>query len=193
MQAGVQRGLAGVRYVVDKDLSRFTVQAFATGLFSAFAHNPRIAIRDYEGDINFVPGTYEKAFVRLSVLTASLEPLDELKKEDREKLQRIMETDVLQIERFPRTDYESRQIDVQKLGDDLLLAKVSGALTLCGVTRPHGFDARVQSVGTTLRISGVFGLRQSDYDIKMISLAGGTLRLKDELKFNFELLATKVD
>jgi hypothetical protein len=42
-----------------------------------------------------------------------------------------------------------------------------------------------------LRISGDFSLRQSDYGIKPTSFAAGALRLKDELKFNFEMLARK--
>jgi hypothetical protein len=40
-----------------------------------------------------------------------------------------------------------------------------------------------------LRISGEFPLRQSDYGIKPVSFAGGALRLKDELKLSFELMA----
>jgi hypothetical protein len=44
-------------------------------------------------------------------------------------------------------------------------------------------------MGAMLRISGEFSLRQSDYGIKPVSFAGGALRLKDELKFNFELVA----
>jgi hypothetical protein len=46
-------------------------------------------------------------------------------------------------------------------------------------------------MGTMLRISGEFPLRQSDYGIEPFSFAGGALRLKDELKFNFELVARK--
>ena len=38
-------------------------------------------------------------------------------------------------------------------------------------------------------LSGDFSLRQSDYGIKPVSFAGGALRLKDELKFAFELVA----
>ncbi len=40
-----------------------------------------------------------------------------------------------------------------------------------------------------MRVAGEFPLRQSDYGIKPVSFAGGALRLKDELKFNFELVA----
>jgi hypothetical protein len=42
-----------------------------------------------------------------------------------------------------------------------------------------------------LRISGDFTLRQSDYGIKPVSFAAGALRLKDELKFNFEMVARR--
>jgi hypothetical protein len=42
-----------------------------------------------------------------------------------------------------------------------------------------------------LRISGGFPLRQSDYGIQPFSFVGGALRLKDEIKFSFELVARK--
>ena len=60
MQTGTQRGLAPVKFLIDTSASRFTVQAFATGMLSTFGHNPKIGIRDYEGEIKFVPETYEK-------------------------------------------------------------------------------------------------------------------------------------
>jgi len=85
--------------------------------------------------------------------------------------------------------YESKAIEVQKLSEDLLVARVAGELSFRGVTQSHSFDARVSRMGTLLRISGEFPLRQSDYGIKPVSFAGGALRLKDEVKFNFELVA----
>jgi hypothetical protein len=42
-----------------------------------------------------------------------------------------------------------------------------------------------------LRASGDFILRQADYQIKLVSVAGGALKLKDELKFSFEIVARK--
>jgi hypothetical protein len=44
-------------------------------------------------------------------------------------------------------------------------------------------------MGTMMRLSGDFTLRQSDYGIKPVSFAAGALKLKDELKFHFELVA----
>jgi polyisoprenoid-binding protein YceI len=189
MQTGTQKGLATLRYVIDPSGSRFTVQAFATGLFSTFGHNPRIGISDYDGEIQFVPESYEKAFVRLTVRTNAMQVLDEIKDKDRKTLEQTMYEEVLEVDRYPDAVYESKQISAQKLGTDLLLARVTGDLSFHGVTRTHSFDARVTLMAATMRISGDFSLRQSDYRIKPVSFAAGALRLKDELKFNFELVA----
>ncbi len=189
MSAGTQRGLAPVRYVFDKAASRFTVQAFATGMLSVLGHNPTIAILDFEGDVQFVPGTYEKAVVRVSVNTTVLDVVDEMKKDDLQKLERLMHQEVLESDRFPSALYQSKQIDVQKTDAGQLFVEVGGELTLHGVTKNHSFTAQVRDFGTMLRISGKFSLRQSDYNIKPVSIAGGTLRLKDELNFNMEIAA----
>jgi polyisoprenoid-binding protein YceI len=191
MQAatGTQRGLAPVKCTIDRAVSRFSVQAFATGLLSAFGHNPTIGMHDYDGEIQFVPGTYEKTLVRVTVRTGAMDVQDEMKSDDLKKLELAMYEQVLDIEHFPIAVYESSQITVQKLSNDLLLAHVTGELSFHGVTRTHSFDARVTAMGAILRISGEFSLRQSDYGIKPVSFAAGALRLKDEVKFSFELVA----
>jgi|SRR5580692_6284105 polyisoprenoid-binding protein YceI len=188
MDAGTQRGLAPLKFQIDPAASRFTVQAFATGLLSAFGHNPRISIRDYEGEMEFVPESYEKASVKITLQMGAMEVLDEMKRDDRKKLETDMYQSVLDVDRFPTAVFESKQIMVQKLSD-LVQAHVVGELSFHGVTRDEVIDARVTNMGTMLRASGEFTLRQSDYGIKPVSFAAGALRLKDELKFQFELVA----
>lgn len=191
MQTGTQVGLEPVKLLIDAAASRFTVQAFAAGLLSAFGHDPIIGIRDFEGEILFVPETYEKAFLRLTLRTTSLDVLGEMKNDDRKKIEQAMYTDVLETQRFPSAVYESKQITIQKLSNDLLRASVIGDLTFHGVTQGQSLEARVTVLGAMFRISGEFSLRQSDYAIKPFSFAAGALRLKDELKFRFELVARK--
>jgi hypothetical protein len=43
--------------------------------------------------------------------------------------------------------------------------------------------------GSMLRASGDFTLNQSDYQIKSVSVAGGALKVKDQLKFSFAMVA----
>lgn len=191
MGAATQRGLALAKFAIDPDASRFTVQAFATGLLSSFGHNPTIGIRDFDGKIECEPDTFANAHLRLTLRTKTMDVLDEMKRDDREKLEQEMYGKVLEIDRFPAAMFESRKITVQKLSDDLLMAHVQGELQFHGTSHDLGFDCRVTRMGTMLRISGQFALQQSDYSIKPFSFAGGALKLKDELKFSFELVARK--
>jgi polyisoprenoid-binding protein YceI len=191
MPAATQKGLAPVKYVIDPAASRFTVQAFATGMLSTFGHNPTIGIRDFEGEMGFVPESYEQAYVRMTFNLRTVEVLDEMKRDDREKLEQTMNGEVLDVERFPTAEYSGKEIAVQKTGGGPLNAHANGELSFHGVMRRQAVDARVADMGTMLRIFGEFSLRQSDHGIKPVSFAGGMLRLKDELKFKFELVARK--
>ena len=68
---------------------------------------------------------------------------------------------------------------------------LNGNLTLHGVTRPLPLTAQVMLSGDMLRASGEFSVLQSDYGITLVSVAGGALKLKDELKFTFDIVARK--
>jgi len=193
METGTQKGTALVKFQIDRAVSRFTVQAFATGLLSSFGHSPRVAIRDYEVEIQCLPDTYEKAFVRVSVQTGEMEILDEMKRDDRARMEQEMYDKVLDVRHHPAALYESNRITIQKLAPDALTAGVDGELSFHGVTQSLPFEANITVIGTTLRISGNFTLRQSHYDIKPVSVAAGALRLKDELKFTFDLVARRQD
>ena len=52
--------------------SKFTVQAFASGLLAGFGHNPTIAIRDFTGEVQCTPGSLTNASVRLVINAQSL-------------------------------------------------------------------------------------------------------------------------
>ena len=68
---------------------------------------------------------------------------------------------------------------------------MNGELTLHGVTLNQAISARVTLKGDTLRAAGDFSIRQSDYEIRPVSAAGGTVKLKDELKLSFDIAALK--
>jgi polyisoprenoid-binding protein YceI len=191
MQTATKPEPALMRFLIDKNGSRFTVQAFATGLLSSFGHNPTIGIRDFEGEIQFIPETYDKASLHLSLKTTGLDVLDEMKSSDRKQLEQTMYEQVLEVQRFPAAVYESKDIKVEKPGNSPIVARVNGELTFHGVSQNQSIVARVADMGSVLRISGDFELRQSDFGVKPVSFAGGALRLKDQLKFTFELVARR--
>jgi polyisoprenoid-binding protein YceI len=117
-----------VRYSMDTRMSQFTVHAFASGLISAVAHSPRIAIRDWSGEASFAPGTLKDAKLAVKIKAASLEVMDELREQDRRELQRVMNSEVLESARYPEISFESGGIGADKLKEDLFRVNVEGRL-----------------------------------------------------------------
>ncbi len=182
-----------VRYKLDAGQSRFTAQAFATGLLAGLGHNPIIGIRDFIGEARFTPGppapSFTDASLRLAVETKSLTVLDDVKEKDRREIEQTMFNDVLEIATYPELVFQSTQITATRIVEGRYRARIIGDLTLHGVTR-NGLwiAAQITLDGDSLRAQGDFTLKQTDYKIKLVSVAAGALKLKDELKFTFDLV-----
>jgi polyisoprenoid-binding protein YceI len=183
--------IATDRYVIDTRSSRFTVRATATGLLAKMGHNPHIGIRDFSGEMKFDPENLEAGSFRLVIKTSSLDVQDDINDKDRREIERLMNQEVLETAKFPEILYNAPSISVTKMTDMLYSATLNGDLTMHGVTRKQPITARVAMLGSMLRASGDFALDQTDYDIKLVSVAGGALKLKDELKFSFEIVARR--
>jgi len=162
------------------------------GLLSAFGHDPTIATRDLQGEVSFTPGvkSFEYSRLQLHIRSDSLEVVDEISEKDREEMHRKMYNEVLQTDRFPEITYECSRVTGSGSGDRYWVT-LNGELTLRGVTRPVPVTARVLMNENSLRASGEFSLRQSDFGITPVTAAAGAIRLKDELKLNFDIVARK--
>jgi len=179
------------RYTVDGRSSRFTVRAFATGILAAMGHSPTIGVRDLKGEVDFNPEQLKAGSFRLAVRASSLSVQDDISDKDRREIERIMNQDVLETAKFPEITYLSSNISIAKIGDMLYTATLNGDLTLHGVARSQNIAARVAVLGSMLRASGEFTLSQTEYGIKLVSVAGGAIKVKDELKFSFEIVARR--
>jgi polyisoprenoid-binding protein YceI len=179
------------RYVIDGRSSRFTAQAFATGMLARMGHNPTIGIRDFSGEMKFNPDKLEAGGFHLLIKSASLSVQDDISDKDLREIERLMKQEVLETSKFPEIIYDAPGISVTKMADALYSGALDGKLTLHGVTRSQPITVRVALFGSMLRASGDFSLDQTDYNIKLVSVAGGALKLKDELKFSFEIVARK--
>ena len=180
-----------VQYLADTRASQFTVQAFASGLISAVAHSPKIAIRGYTANVSFVPGTLADAKLKVVVQSSTLEVLDELRDADKRELHRVMYDEVLETKRFPEVVFESSSISADRLKENLSRVNVEGRLVLHGISNSQSFFSQVAFGVDTFRAYGEFSLLQSDYGIRIASIAGGTLKLQDELKFSFYVVGRK--
>jgi polyisoprenoid-binding protein YceI len=181
-----------VQYAIDPKVSQFTVQAFANGLISAVAHSPKIAIRDWSGTATFMPETLRDARVSATIKTSSLEVLDEMSASDERELRRVM-NDVLEVKRFPEILFDCSLITADRQKEFVYRVNLEGNLTLHGCTNHLAFFSQVAFGVDTFRAHGEFTLLQTDYEMKIASIAGGTLKLQDELKFRFYFVGRKLN
>lgn len=178
-------------YLMDAKASQFIVHAFATGLIAVTAHNPKFAIRDFAGEAAFLPETLGEASLRIRIKASSLDIMDDVSADDRREIERVMFHEVLESPTFPEIAFESAQISANKVSQNLFRAKISGSLNLHGISRPHSFDAQVVVGEDTLRGYGDFTVKQTNHNIKIASVAGGTLKMKDDLRISFFVIARK--
>jgi len=178
-------------YELDANQSRFTVQAFAGGMLWAFAYNPVIAIRDFAGEVRFAPEELDKTSLFMTIKQGSLEVIDDIPQQDRQEIEGRMHQEMLETAIYPEITFQSTHISVSKVTANWYMAEIKGALSLHGVTRNERISAQVRILGDNLRVYGEFTLQLSNYNIKSFSIAMGTVMVKDELKFSFDIVARK--
>ena len=163
---------------IDLNKSSLTIRVFKSGVFSAFAHDHEIRAGIREGEID----SSAHPSVQLRVNSGKMGVLDpDISEDDRAKIQHTMlGPAVLDAEHFPEISYHSTAIT--KSGDNHW--EVRGNLTLRGKTQP--VVAAVSLESGHYRGSASFKL--SAFGISPIRIAGGTVKVKDEVKIEFDIL-----
>jgi polyisoprenoid-binding protein YceI len=137
-----------------------------------------------------VPGTFENASLKLTVNANSLAVINDLKEKDRHEIEQTMRNDVLETGNYPEIVFQSNNVSLSRLREGIYRARVIGNLTLHGVTQNNIWISGEVTLGPDeLRVKGEFPLKQTDYKIKLVSVAGGTLKIKNEVKCSFDLVA----
>ena len=163
---------------VDTAHSVITVRVFKSGLFSAFADNHEIQAQVASG---FLDQSGKR--VEVAVDSRKLVVLDpNLALEKRQQVQeRMLGSEVLDSNQFREIRFEGNNVK-QEAGDRFLVA---GTLSLHGKTRPISLHV-IRSNG---HYRGETVLKQRDFGITPVSVAGGTVKVKDELKIEFDVVA----
>lgn len=177
------------QYVIDAKASQFTVHAFASGLVSVVAHSPKFAMREFVGEVRVIPETLGQASLRMRIKASSLDLMDEIDSKNRREIERIMFQEVLETPVFPEIRFESVQVTASKVSENRFSASVIGNLSMHGVTKSHSFLTQVVVSPDTLRGTGEFKVKQTEYGIALPSFPGGTLR--DDLKLAFYVVAQR--
>jgi polyisoprenoid-binding protein YceI len=154
-------------------------------------HSPSFAIRQFTGEAKLRADAPEESSVRVVVQSGSLELSDQVSDKDRREIERTTRTEVLDTARFPEIIFEASNPSMSKGGEGFYWANITGKLTVRGMTQPQQISAQISVTDSQLRANGELTVRQSSFGIKPVSVAGGTLKIKDEVKVTFDLVAHK--
>lgn len=166
------------RAEIDPGASVLTIHVGKTGFLAGMGHEHWVRATIDHGFL--VQGAHPS--IEFTVLAAQLTVMDDPKvsKSDQAKIQRDMQDKVLQSSAFPQITFRSSSI-VQQGAKGW---SVVGNLTLHGVTK--SVQADVKKDGD--RYSGTAHIKQTDFGIKPISVAGGMIRVRDLLDITFVIV-----
>jgi polyisoprenoid-binding protein YceI len=99
---------------------------------------------------------------------------------------------VLDAARFPAISFQSTRVAGKPVGSGVYELELQGELTVRGVARPLTLPLRVELAEDRLVAHGRTSLRQSDFGITPISVAG-VVKVKDELAIDYEIVARAED
>jgi polyisoprenoid-binding protein YceI len=178
--AGPAFGDSGGR-PVDCARSTITVYVYKTGILSTLAHNHEIEAPIESGEVK---GS-ENSSVELRVNSSKLRALDpESSADTRAKIEATMQgAEVLDVGQFPEIHFQST--GVEPSGTDHWV--VRGNLDLHGQTHPISFEVALKDG----LYEGTAVLKQSAFGITPVRVAGGTVKVKDEIKVAFSIALLK--
>lgn len=176
---------------LDPERSLVTVRVGKAGLLSFAGHEHRVLAPAFEGTVVVDPENLAESSVVVRFQASRLEVSPEGEPEgDAPKVQSVMlGPKVLDASRFPAIRFRSTEVRGRQAGDGRFDLEIRGELTLHGSAHPLETRVRVRLEAGTLTAEGRFGLRQSDWGIKRVSVAG-LVKVKDEVRVEYRLVAT---
>ena len=163
---------------IDTQKSVMTVRVFKSGLFSAFGHEHEISAPIRQGRFS----ENDRSSVDLTVDARQMRVMDkDVSEKDRAEIQEIMlSPKVLDTGQFPEIRFHSTA--VERSGEGRWV--VGGDLTLHGQTHP----VKLEVQGKDGHYQGTAQLKQRDFGIEPVSVGGGAVKVKDELRVEFDIV-----
>src|SRR6185503_4209386 len=180
-----------VEYKVVESRSTVRVHVGKSGAFSFAGHKHQVAA-PVAGSVHADAANPSASSVDLRFASAGLRVLSEGEPEgDAPKVQEVMQGEkVLDSSRFPEIRFVSNSVQAQGSGTAYEL-KLTGDLTLHGVTRELALPVRIALDGRTLTATGQTVIRHDTFGLQPVSAAGGTVKVANELRIEFTIVAER--
>jgi polyisoprenoid-binding protein YceI len=168
---------ASAQKAIDTQHSVLTVRVYKAGAFSAFGHEHTIRAPIQNGTFDEDKGTADFVVDARALRVTDSDVSDK----DRADIQNTMlGPKVLDSAQFREIRFHSTEVSRSSENRWAVL----GELTLHGQTHPVKVDVERQDG----RYRGSARFRQSEFGIKPVTVGGGTIKVKDEVRVEFEIV-----
>jgi len=160
----------------ERSASLITIHVHKTGFLSGLGHNHTVTAPITRGRVDSKGMAAE-----IVVVTQTMKVVDpDVSDKDRAEIQSTMlGPKVLDAAKFPEIRFASSRIEPAGQGH----YRVTGKLDLHGTSRDLTFEV----TGGPEHYHGQTKLKQTDFGIQPVTVAGGTIKVKDEIELEFDV------
>ena len=184
--------VAAERYRLDASQSKFIAHALAGGLLWFKGHDHLVAVRDFTGEAQLSPDSITASSLQITAKTESMVETSSVFTEAQKGIiNKELREIVLEPAKYPDIIFRSTAVTGKSTGANQYDLKIGGDLTLHGVTRQITIPTKATVTGNDLRAQGEFSINRSDFKVKATSAMHGMIRVRDKVKFTFDIVGHK--
>jgi polyisoprenoid-binding protein YceI len=178
-------------YVVDAGASSVRIHVGKSGAFSFAGHKHEVVAPALSGEVAADPADLGASRVSLTFEAGALKVLPEGEPAgDPPKVEEAMRgPKVLDAARFASITFKTERVSGRQSGSGVYDLEVAGEIALHGVTRPITLPVHVEVAGDTLTASGKAVLRHDQFGMEPVSVAGGSVKVKNEIEVEYRIVA----
>lgn len=179
------------RFRLDASRSTFIVHANRAGLAWFKGHSHRIAAKDFTGEASLSLDAVNPASLVMNIRAASLEETDPVfTPQQKAIINKEVNEIVLETAKYPEITFRSTDIK-GSLRNGAFNVKVTGDITMHGVTRQITIPATVTVNGDTFRATGHFSLNRKRFGVSATEAFHGLVKVRHTLKFEFDIIGQR--
>ena len=177
------------RYRLDPSASKFMAHASRSGLLWFKGHGHHIAVRDFAGEAVLDPDALGNSSLTIAAKSASMEETsDVFTDQQKQIINKELREIVLLPDQYPDITFRSNAVQGRSSGPGQYDLKITGNLTLLGVTKPITIPTKVTVSGNQMRAQGEFSISRDDFKVKATSAFHNMIRIADKIKFEFDIV-----
>src|SRR5882762_1242547 len=185
----ITANFASQHYRLDSSQSKFIAHAVRGGLLWFKGHDHLVAVREFAGEAQLTPDSISPASLEITAKAASMvETNSVFTDQQKQIINKELREIVLQPDQYPDITFRSTSVTGKAAGANQYDLRIAGNLTLHGVTRQITIPTKVTITGNDLRAQGEFSVNRDDFKVKATSAAHGLVRVKNKIKFTFDIV-----